>query len=233
MNFRWSLVLFLALFSILATPLWCLQPAASAQQTQAGLRPLTSPQPVYPPDAIKEGIHGEVWIKVSIAEDGSVESAEIVSGPPMLAAAALEAARQWRFTPFLKDGKPSRIDTKLKFDFQPPVLPPNGPTVLPLNDPRAKRVQLSESASQAMLVFQVPPDYPEKARERGIEGEVKMTAVIGKDGKLADIKVKSGHKLLVPAALDAVRQWRYKPFEVGGKPLEVETEMTVRFYLHP
>ena len=63
------------------------------------------------------------------------------------------------------------------------------------------------------------------------QGEVVMHAIIGRDGTIASLQVVSGHALLAPAAIDAVRQWRYRPYTLNGEPVEVETLITVRFVL--
>jgi protein TonB len=81
------------------------------------------------------------------------------------------------------------------------------------------------------LVYQPKPEYPELARIARTEGAVELEAVIGKDGTIEELKVLRGHPLLVKAAVDAVRQWRYQPTLLNGEPIEVVTEITVNFKL--
>jgi protein TonB len=83
-------------------------------------------QPVYPPDAIDAHIQGMVRIAITIGKDGRVERARLASGHPLLAPAALQAARQWTFEPFERDGKPIRVMTQVEMPF---ALPPNGTAV--------------------------------------------------------------------------------------------------------
>ncbi len=75
------------------------------------------------------------------------------------------------------------------------------------------------------------PIYPPLARQSRIEGSVVLHAVINKDGEVSELQVLSGHPLLVKAALDAVRQWRYSPTLLSGQAVEVETTITVTFVL--
>ena len=83
----------------------------------------------------------------------------------------------------------------------------------------------------ARLVNQARPQYPPLARQARVQGTVKLEAVISKDGTIEELKVVSGHPLLVQAALDAVRQWRYQPTELNGVAVEVITTIDVNFTL--
>lgn len=82
-----------------------------------------------------------------------------------------------------------------------------------------------------MLLHQVKPQYLAPAKLARIEGRVALQAVIGKDGTIENLHVISGHPLLVAAAIDAVKQWRYKPYFLNGEPVEVETQIVVNFVL--
>ena len=84
---------------------------------------------------------------------------------------------------------------------------------------------------QGLLIHQVKPTYPPLAKQARIQGAVVLQAVIGKDGTIQNLRVVSGHPMLTPAAIDAVKQWRYKPYFLNGEPVEVETQITVNFTL--
>ena len=94
-----------------------------------------------------------------------------------------------------------------------------------------KRVKVSQGVTQGLLVRQVRPQYPSMARESRVEGDVLLEAVISKDGSVSDVRAISGPALLIPPALQAVRQWRYKPYLLNGEPVEVETQIKVQFRL--
>jgi protein TonB len=72
-------------------------------------------------------------------------------------------------------------------------------------------VSVGAEAQQRKLIHSVPPVYPDLARQAGIEGTVRLKAIIGKDGAPQDLKVLSGESVLADAAFEAVRQWRYQP----------------------
>lgn len=75
------------------------------------------------------------------------------------------------------------------------------------------------------------PTYPSLARAARIEGTVVLQAIISKQGTIENLKVVSGHPMLVQAAIDAVREWRYRPYILNNEPVEVETQITVNFSL--
>jgi protein TonB len=93
------------------------------------------------------------------------------------------------------------------------------------------RIRVGGIVSAARLVYQPKPEYPQLAKITRTEGTVEFEAVIGKDGTIEELKVLRGHPLLLKAALDAVRQWRYQPTLLNGEPIEVVTEITVNFKL--
>jgi periplasmic protein TonB len=82
-----------------------------------------------------------------------------------------------------------------------------------------------------LLAYRIEPSYPILARQAHIQGAVVLNAVIDKDGNVEKLQVVSGPPMLAAAAIDAVKQWRYKPFFFNGRPLEVETTITVTFEL--
>jgi protein TonB len=93
------------------------------------------------------------------------------------------------------------------------------------------RIRVSSTLQAAQLIFSVKPAYPQLAKTAGVYGTVEIEAVIGVDGHLAEIRVKRGHPLLIGAAVDAVKQWIYKPTYLNGDPVEVSTTILVNFIL--
>jgi len=94
------------------------------------------------------------------------------------------------------------------------------------------RIRQGGAVTQASLVNRVQPNYPPLARQTRISGTVRLHAIISKDGSVQQLEVMSGHPLLVQAALDAVRQWRYRPTTLNGEPVEVDTTIDVIFSLN-
>jgi periplasmic protein TonB len=81
----------------------------------------------------------------------------------------------------------------------------------------------------ARLIHRVEPEYPRTALMIHLAGTVQLRAIIGTDGSVRNVEMVSGNPILAKAALDAVRQWRYQPTQLSGRPVEVETLITVRF----
>src|SRR5271167_1228559 len=94
-----------------------------------------------------------------------------------------------------------------------------------------QRVRVSAGVTSGLLVRKVNPVYPPLARQARIQGQVILRAVISKDGSIEGLTLVSGHPLLAPAAIDAVKQWQYRPYLLLGKPVEVDTEILVNFTL--
>lgn len=92
-----------------------------------------------------------------------------------------------------------------------------------------KHWRVSGGVEQGLLIQEVKPVYPPLARQAGVQGEVILQAVIGKNGRIENLRVVSGNPMLVKAARDAVIQWRYRPYLLDGEPVEVETQITVNF----
>ena len=93
----------------------------------------------------------------------------------------------------------------------------------------SKPVIVSRGVSEGLLIHQVKPTYPHLAIITHTQGEVILQAVIGKDGTIQNLRVVSGHPMLIKSAVDAVQQWRYRPYLLNGEPVEVETQVRVTF----
>lgn len=212
--------------------------------------------PVYPAQAKEAHVQGVVVLRVEIGKTGDVEDVKVISGHPMLAPAAVEAVKQWKYKPLLLNGEANEVETTVMVNFtlaEEPVakgvagdapggLPAGQPGgvnsgVIPVGSgnagqaPVPRRARVSQGVMQGMVVSKVQPEYPADAREQHIEGEVRLKATIDKEGKVIDLQLDSGHPMLAPAAIEAVRQWKYRPFLLNGEAIEVETTVTVNFSL--
>jgi TonB family protein len=216
-------------------------------------------QPVYLEEALNKGIEGRVVLKILINREGDVREVTRVSGDPLLAPAAIDAVKQWRYQPYLVSGHPVEVETEALVVFGSASSEGNGTGVAPADEPAPatgvvgsvpggqpggivssapsskpdvpERVRVSPGVSQGLLVTRVAPEYPDEARRGRIQGTVLLTVVIGKTGDVTKIKVVSGHPMLVSAAMDAVQQWKYKPYLLQGNPVEVITSIQVNFAL--
>jgi periplasmic protein TonB len=102
-----------------------------------------------------------------------------------------------------------------------PVLAPAAP----------RKIHVAPHVAEGNLVHDVTPQYPPEAGRNRIQGNVVLQAVIGKDGTVRDVRVESGLPVLAQAAINAVKQWRYRPYMLNGEPVEVDTEITINFTL--
>jgi periplasmic protein TonB len=93
------------------------------------------------------------------------------------------------------------------------------------------RIRISQGVTRGLLIHREEPTYPALARAARVQGDVVLSAVIDTNGQIQNLQLVSGHPMLVPAALAAVKQWRYKPYLLNGQPVEVETTITVIFTL--
>lgn len=94
-----------------------------------------------------------------------------------------------------------------------------------------QRIRISQGVTKGLLIHRQEPVYPPLARAARVQGEVVLSAVIDINGQIQNLQLVSGHPMLVPSAITAVKQWRYKPYLLNGQPVEVETTITVIFSL--
>jgi len=179
--------------------------------------------------------------------------------PPPPPAAAVKVVRQTDVTTEGQLRTPTRIPRKVEMirEEEPP-LPSNGGVVggipggvpggqlngviggiisstpiaaaIPRLEP-VVRIRISQGVTQGMLINKIEPAYPQIALSAHIAGVVTLKAIIGRDGSISELHAVNGHPILIPAAIDAVKQWRYRPYLLNGEPVEVETIITVTFQI--
>jgi protein TonB len=114
----------------------------------------------------------------------------------------------------------------------PTAAPPPPPPVKVVEKPKeVQRIRVGGNVQQANLIRKITPVYPPLAKQARIQGTVRFTAIISKDGTISNLQLINGHPLLVPAAQDAVKQWVYRPTLLNGEPVEVITQIDVNFTL--
>jgi TonB family protein len=209
--------------------------------------------PEYPATAKQAHVQGTVVLQVSIDKSGDVQSLQLVSGHPMLAPAAIDAVKQWKYRPYLLNGEPVTVETNVTVNFTLvgdapeewtagnvsggiPAAEPAGTASGVIGSTAAngavpQRVRVSQGAEQKIIVSKVQPEYPGDAKAQRIQGIVELRAIIDREGNVANLQLISGHPLLAPAAIDAVRQWKYRSYLLNGTPVEIETTVTVNFTL--
>lgn len=93
------------------------------------------------------------------------------------------------------------------------------------------KVRVSSGVAEGLKVHDVSPVYPREARKNHVQGDVILRATIDRQGNIADLKLVSGEPILADAAVEAVKQWKYKPYILNGEPVEVETQVLIRFHM--
>ena len=114
----------------------------------------------------------------------------------------------------------------------PPVVE-TPPPPKPQPPSATRRIKVGGDVQSALAISRPQPVYPPLARQARIQGVVRLEAIISKTGAIENLKVVQGHTLLIPAAVDAVKQWRYRPTILNGEPVEVITTIEVHFTLTP
>ena len=108
-------------------------------------------------------------------------------------------------------------------------IPELTPVNIELPKPAPGTVRISQGVSQGLLLKKVHPVYPPIAKQLGREGAVQLLATIDKYGEIKKVQVLSGDSLLTKAAIDAVKEWAYRPYLLNGQPVEIETQITIVF----
>jgi TonB family protein len=106
-------------------------------------------------------------------------------------------------------------------------------TEMPAAEPGQKRVTVGGNVQASMLIKKVDPEYPALARQARIQGTVRFTVLLDKEGKVKNMTLLSGHPLMVEPAKNALRQYEYKPTLLNGEPVEVVSQVDVKFTLEP
>ncbi|MGI9101750.1 MAG: energy transducer TonB [Terriglobales bacterium] len=221
---RWTTLLsffaqILVIAALVLSPLFYTQ----ALPTFLATGPLIGPPPGQSPRAADER-------RVTRAQSTSELVGTTVRLPVHIPDRITEIADEQPSAPPLGDGiaVPGGTGERGRSTLLEHVLTPLAATPSP---PPPARVSLPSRVSQAFLIQQVKPEYPPLARTAGIQGTVVLSAIISRSGQIEGLRVLSGHPLLVPAAIDAVQRWRYRPYLLNGQPYEVETQITINFTL--
>ncbi|MFZ0285437.1 MAG: energy transducer TonB [Terriglobales bacterium] len=97
--------------------------------------------------------------------------------------------------------------------------------------PGPQTLKISQGVSQGLLIKKVAPIYPQRAMQAHLQGSVQLLATISKNGDISHVKLLNGEPVLAQAAMDAVKQWKYKPYLLDGQPMDIQTQITINFSL--
>jgi len=203
------------------------------------LRRTQKVDPIYPGVAVQAQIQGTVVLDVRVNSLGVVEEVVRIGGPPTLAPTAIAAIKQWKYMPYVRDGEPISVVTTVQLNFSLEANESSGVVVEPRASedssppriPLPRRIRVSSGVSQRLLEKKTAPEYPPDVRDAQIQGRVVLHAVIDKEGNVSTLELISGPSALARAAMEAVRQWKYRPYLLNGQAIEVDTTIQVNFML--
>ncbi|TSA17797.1 energy transducer TonB [bacterium] len=201
--------------------------------------------PDYPNEALASKAEGTVWVNVWIDESGNVVEAKVMkSSTEVFNQAAMAAAKQWTFKPAITNGKPVAVWVMVPFRFKLSEGKGAAPSMgVPVKAPdmKSKAKNLREEMPPADYVpYEKPPEaikqmpakYPEAAKKDKVEGTVWLKTLVDVQGKVTKVEIqKSDAEMLNQAAVDAVKQWVFKPAVMEGKPVAVWVSIPFRFKL--
>jgi TonB family protein len=195
--------------------------------------------PEYSEEARAAGLEGTCILWLVVGADGKPRSIVVQRKLGLgLDEKAIEALDLFRFEPGMKDGKPVAVVVTAEVVFhlsgknETSILSPTGPILGPTQTPQqqsqAPRIKLSNKDMKKLIVKRVSPLYPEIARNARLVGKCGVRVVITPQGEIADVLLDYGHPMIAPAAIDAVRKWKFRPYLLDGHPVEVEGEVEVK-----
>jgi TonB family protein len=263
-------------------------PSASNGVAMTGGGLISRVEPVYPPGTVFGLDPVNLWVTVS--KTGTVSDVEVVSGPPKLLVAAIDAVRQWKYEPVLLNGEPKEAHTVVTFDFEHggsgggtkgadkdlyyqamqaiqegryevarPALQtlihkyPESALVKSAiaksweqegggavtqqaaqedQKPAIAAKKIGNGVSAPSLIYQVNPEYTPEAKAAKLNGSVTVSLIVDANGDPSEVRVIRGVGMgLDEKAIEAVKQWKFKPGMENGSPVTVAINAEVRFQL--
>ncbi len=172
--------------------------------------------PIFPAEAVKKHVSGTVVINATTDIDGNVKNTEVVSGPPLLIPAALDAIKQWKYEPCIVNGKKKEVTFTITIKFNLD----NDDEAMPISNAQAPKV-----------IKKVLPQYPVEAKIKHVQGTVVLEVVVDRDGNVTDAVVIDGIPELNDAAIGAVKQWKYESYLKNEKKQKIKFTVVVKFAL--
>jgi TonB family protein len=223
--------------------------AQGAVKAEGAVKPpllIKAVDPVYPEDARKAGVEGVVILSAKADATGHVQDVMVLRSIPMLNQAAVDAVKQWAYEPMIINNvaQPVVFTVTVRFQLDSKRKTSSSGVVGGVQGGVAggvtgkEQAEFEKGAVRAMdtikppaLIKSVDPVYPEKARQAQVEGLVILEVRTDEKGNVEDARVLRSIPVLDQAAIDAVKQWKYEPLLIDGKPKKVLFTVTVQFRL--
>ncbi|MGA7158376.1 MAG: M56 family metallopeptidase [Acidobacteriaceae bacterium] len=196
---------------------------------------ITFVEPVYPASAKKAKLNGTVVLAAVIGKDGTIKSLHVFSSTsPIFDSAALKAVRRWTYKPYLLNGKPVEVDTHITVNFalnpEPKPEPSPDPSSAHATASSDSPMHIGGEVTRPVVLNQVEPEYSKQAKAAKFSGDVEVYLVVDKEGHPANVRVVKGVGMgLDEKAVEAVRQYRFKPATLDGRPVPVDLYIDVNF----
>jgi TonB family protein len=195
--------------------------------------------PVYPPEAKAAHVQGIVVLHALISKTGDVENLKVVSGAPMLTSSAIDAVRQWKYTPYMLGGETMEVETTISVNFSlnDPAPPPaqgatNDHHGAPYEYDGVPVRRIGGSVTQPELIYKVDPVFSAEAKKAKFNGLVLVNLIVDAKGKPQNVHVLRGVGMgLDEKALKAVKAYKFKPATELGKPVPVGLNVEVNFQI--
>jgi len=193
---------------------------------------LTKVDPVYPAEAKAAHVQGAVILHAIISKTGTVEKLEVISGNGMLVNAARDAVSKWTYKPYMLNGQPVEVETSITVNYTLGDSTAASGPVPPADEASDGVKQIRGDVIGPVLIYVPEPEYTELARQDKVEGFVLINMVVDEQGLPQHLHVSRGlGDGLDEKALEAVRQYRFKPATENGKPVAVYLNVEVNFEL--
>jgi len=204
-------------------------PVRVSSGTLAGML-LTKPAPVYPEEAKVAHVQGAVVLHAIISKTGTVENLHVISGSAMLVNSAIDAVQQWTYKPYLLNGQPVEVETSITVNYtlaDSTTVVGQSPAA---DDASAGVEQIGGDVKGPVIIYEPEPEYTAEAKKAKFSGFVTVSIIVDKNGIPQNVHVTRGVGLgLDEKAVEAVKQYKFKPATENGKPVAVYLNVEVNF----
>ncbi|HWG18609.1 MAG TPA: TonB family protein [Acidobacteriaceae bacterium] len=208
---------------------------------------ISQPPPAYPEIAKAAHVQGVVVLHAIISKDGTVEKLTVVSGPPMLTQSAMDAVQKWTYHPYLVNGQPVEVETTINVNYtfggddrsSSRTAIPDAQDPIPATDASGQPVhKIGAGVIPPAVLYEIDPEFSDEAKARvkeagkdsKFEGTVLVQLIVNDDGRPENVHVVRGVGMgLDEKAVEAVRQYRFRPAMENGNPVPVLLNVQVNF----
>lgn len=210
-------------------------PAKGATPMVEPLKPLNTPAPIYPPAEYKQRVSATVKVAFTVQPNGRTADIDVLTpdAPSAFRKAARAAVSRWTFHPYTINGQARAQRVQQTIAFTPPAAPVRASQAVPQERTSGGSGPALKTGPAPVPVHLVPPEYPIDAARRHINGYVIVGFTVNAAGRTQDIQIITSEpaRIFDEAARKAVKQWRFQPYRINGKPASTRIEQKISFNL--